>query len=295
MKAKILLLFILMFSPFLFGKKLMLATCEMGNGCTFQLSEVNAYEYDIIEGTDGYYEGLPESAIVVDGKIEGNWERYIETKKTRAELDRFYGGDGFTMIYPFNPDFQPLDGLWKVQFGTVVGDVCYGQQSNLFKSMLQGKTQSGNINFPRPFQARFMMDSPHVKWIKVAPNKYRGYFGESVMNVTYDVQLINAGKIEGLFTVTIEVPTKEDCINKIPVMLTCVKPNEWEDPWDLLEDPGPHVPLIEDDPSPDVPYLNDADEDLLDINNDYKDNPGNHPDVEIIKDLTKPNVPIIED
>lgn len=114
------------FSTFLFGKKLMLATCEMGSGCTFQLSEIDAHEYDIVEGTDGYYEGLPENAIVVDGKIDGNWERYIETEMTRSELDRFYGGDGFTMIYPFNPNFQPLDGQWKVQFGTVVGDVCFG-------------------------------------------------------------------------------------------------------------------------------------------------------------------------
>ncbi len=282
----------------------MFATCEMGSGCTFQLSEIDASDYDIVEGNEnGYYENLPENAIVVDAKINGNWEKYVETEMTRSQLDKFYGGDGYTMIYPFNPNFQPLDGEWKVQFGTVNGNICYGQAGNVFKKMLQGKMQKGTINFPKPFYARFMLNSPDVKWIKLQPNKYRGVldfgFGNGPMKMVYDVELIDPKKINGLFTVTIKVPTKEDCVNKIPVTLTCVNPKKWEDPWDDLEDwenqNQPNVDIIEDDPKTDVPLLNDADSDLLDNNSDYQDNPENHTDIDIIEDEPKTNVPLIED
>src|SRR5690606_20987857 len=105
MKAKIILIIFLTFQ-FGFAEKLMLATCEMGNGCTFQLSDLDATDYDIVDGnTENYYENLPENAIVVDAKIDGNWENYVETEMNRSQLDKFYGGDGFTMIYPFNPNF----------------------------------------------------------------------------------------------------------------------------------------------------------------------------------------------
>lgn len=303
----------MLISPFLFAKKLMLATCEMGSGCTFQLSEVDASDYDIVEGTEnGYYENLPENAIVVDAKINGNWVNYVETELTRSQLDKFYGGDGFTMIYPFNPYFQPLDGEWKIQFGTVNGDICYGQQSNIFKKMLEGKMQKGTINFPKPFYARFLMNSPDVKWIKLQPNKYRGTldfgFGNGPMKMVFDVELINPKEIKGMFTVTIKVPTKEDCVNKIPLTFVCVKPNEWEDPvdWEEIEnqepdvprledEPKPNVPRLEDEPKPNVPRLNDDDE-LLDPKSTYQDNPGNHSsDIEILKDEPNPNVPRIED
>ena len=313
MKRLLVALF-LMISPFILAKKLMLATCEMGNGCTFQLSELDATEYDIVDGnTENYYENLPENAIIVDAKIEGNWENYVELEMSRSQLDKFYGGDGFTMMYPFNPNFQPLDGEWKIQMGTVVGDICYGQTSNLFKTMLEGKSQSGNVTFSKPFHGRFLMNSSDVKWIRIRPNLYRGYFGNPYMNLVFMAELKNEKLIEGLITVTIRVPTKEDCVNKIPISYTCVKANPWEDPvdWDALEnenpkpnvpliedDPKPNVPLIEDDPKPDVPYLEEEDDLLPVVPNEDDLLPvepkGNQPNVPQIED-PKPNVPRIED
>ncbi|MBA5628248.1 hypothetical protein [Moheibacter lacus] len=313
MKRLLVALF-LMISPIILAKKLILATCEMGNGCTFQLSELDATEYDIVDGnTENYYANLPENAIVVDVKVDGNWENYVELEMSRSQLDKFYGGDGFTMIYPFNPNFQPLDGQWKISIGTVVGDVCYGQTSNLFKSMLEGKSQSGIVTFPKPFHGRFLMNSSDVKWMRIRPNLYRGYFGNHAMNMVFIAELKNEKLIEGLITVTIRVPTKEDCINKIPISYTCVKPKEWEDPvdWDALEnenpkpnvplienDPKPNVPLIEDDPKPNVPYLEDED-DLLPVVPKEDDllpvePKGNQPNVPRIED-PKPNVLRIED
>src|SRR5690606_536812 len=199
------------------------------------------------------------------------------------------------------------------EIGTVVGDVCYGQSSNLFKSMLQGKSQSGNVNFPKPFHGRFLMNSSDVKWIRIRPNIYRGKFGNQFMNLVFDAELKNEKLIEGRITVTIRVPTKEDCVNKIPIRYVCVKEKEWEDPvdWDAIEnenpkpnvpriehEPKPNIPRIEDEPKPDVPYLEDED-DLLPVEPKEDDllplePKGNQPNVPRIE-APKPNVPRIED
>lgn len=315
MRLTILSLFLL-FSSASYGKKLITANCEMGGGCTFQISEADASDYDMAEGnSNGYYENLPENAILVDVKIDGKWEQYVETKMTRSQLDKFYGGDGFTMIYPFNPTFQPLDGGWQIKIGTVTGDICYGQESNMFKSMLQGMSQSGEVNFPKPFHARFLMNNPNVKWQRIRPDLYKAHLGKDFVSLKFDVQIISEKKIEGLFTVTIKVPTKEPCVNKIPITYTCVKPNEWKDPWDGTEGPAQDDDLLPvnptgkdgddllpvkpgDDllpvepgknPQPDVPRLEDPKPDIPRL----EDKP--RPNVPRLEDKPKPNVPRLED
>lgn len=277
-------IFILMLvSSATYAKKPILATCEEGNGCTFQISEADAPDYDVVYGTQaGYHESLPENAIVVDAKINGKWEHYVETGMSRSELDKFYGGDGFTMIYPFNPNFQPLNGEWQIKIGTVTGDICYGQESNLFKSVLQGMAQSGKVNFPNPFHARFLMNNPNVKWRQIRPDLYKADFGNAYINLKFDVQIINEKKIEGVFTATIKVPTKEPCINKIPITYTCIKPTEGKDPWEDFENPNPDDDLLPVNPKGD---------DLLPVE------PGKQPkpNVPRIDDKPKSNVPRIED
>ncbi|WP_127125084.1 hypothetical protein [Pseudoflavitalea rhizosphaerae] len=239
------------------GKKLITANCEMGQGCSFQLSDNEPSDYDVVYGTEaGYHEGLPENAIVVDAKLNGKWEHYIETGMSRSELDKFYGGDGFTQLSLFNPYFQPLDGEWKIQIGTVTGDVCYGQSSNLFKSMLQGLVKKGNLRFERPFNARTLFNSPDVKWTKKRPDLYSAYFGNAYMNLRFNVQLVHEKKIEGLFVVTINVPTKPSCVNKIPVEYSFLRP--LQDPNESPEkNERPEVPLLEDKPRPNVPIIRD--------------------------------------
>lgn len=297
-------IFVLMLASFAtYAKKMIIASCEAGSGCTFQLSDAEASDYDIIYNSEaGYHDNLPENAIVVDAKIDGKWEHYVETKLTRSELDKFFGGDGFTMIYPFNPNFQPLDGQWKITIGTVTGDICYGQESNMFKSMLQGMTQSGNVNFPNPFYARFLMNNPNVKWQQIRPDLYKAFLGNDYINLKFDVQIIDEKKIEGLFTVTIKVPTKEPCVNKIPVTYTCIKPKEWKDPWETFEEPKFDVPRIEDEPKTNIPRIEDdpaQEDDLLPVNPKNDDllpvEPGKKTKTNIPRLDDKPNVPRLED
>lgn len=286
------LLFLLLVSSSTYAKKLIVANCEMGAGCTFQISEADASDFDVINGTEaGYHESLPENAMVINAKINGKWEQYIETKMTRSQVDKFYGGDGFTMIYPFNPNFQPLNGQWKITVGTVTGDICYGQESNMFKSMLQGMTRAGNVNFPKPFHARFLINNPNVKWQQIRPDLYKAYFGNDYINLKFDVQIIDEKKIEGVFTVTIKVPTKTPCVNKIPITYTCVKPNEEEDPWEDFESANPDEDLLpvvpkskEDDLLPVIP----KNDDLLPVE------PGKKPKPNVPRLEDKPNVPRLE-
>jgi hypothetical protein len=301
----LLLLFLLIQTSVTFAKKPMLASCEEGSGCTFQISESDASDYDIVYGTqDGYHEGLPENAMVVDAKINGKWEHYIETEMTRSELDKFYGGDGFTMIYPFNPIFQPLNGEWQVKIGTVTGDICYGQESNVFKSLLQGMAQSGKVNFPNPFHARYLMNNPNVKWQQIRPDLYKAYFGNAYINLKFNVQIISEKKIEGLFTATIKVPTKEPCVNKIPITYTCIKAEEWKDPWEDFEHAKPEDDLLPVHPKgtkeDDLLPVNPKEDDLLPVE------PGKQPktnvpriedkaDIPRLEDKPKTNVPRIED
>jgi len=289
----LILSFLLLLSATSYAKKILVASCESGNGCTFQVSDADASDYDVVYGTkEGYHENLPENAIVVDAKINGKWEHYVETEMTRSQLDKFYGGDGFTMIYPFNPNFQPVSGEWQIKIGTVTGDICYGQESNLFKSVLQGMTQSGNVNFPNPFHARFLMNNPNVKWQQIRPDLNKAYFGNQYMNLKFDVQIINEKKIEGLFTVTIKVPTKEPCVNKIPITYTCVKEKEWKDPWEDFETANPDDDLLPVTPKgnkDDLLPVNPKGDDLLPVE------PGKEPKPNVPRIEDKANIPRIED
>lgn len=282
-------------------KKLVTASCEAGQGCTFQLSDAEPSEYDVVYGTDaGYHASLPENAIVVDAKINGQWEHYIETGMSRSELDKLFGGDGFTQLSVFNPFFQPLDGEWKIAIGNVTGDICYGQSSNLFQSMLQGMVSRGTLRFPKPFHARVLFNSPEVKWTKQRPDTYSAYLGNEYMNMRFTVQLMSEKLLQGAFVVNIKVPTKPACINHIPVTYTFIRglekdPAFPEDPSTpdvpILEDPpGPDVPILEDGPKPDVPIIKDPPRPNVPL---IKDNP--KPNVPLIESSNKPNVPLIRD
>lgn len=289
----LLLLVSLLLTVNTYAKKIMMATCEEGGGCNFQISDSDASDYDVVYGTkEGYHENLPENAIVVNAKINGKWEYYIETQMTRSQLDKFYGGDGFTMIYPFNPNFQPVSGDWQVKIGTVTGDICYGQESNAFKTMLQGLSQSGNVNFPNPFHARFLMNNPNVKWQQIRPDVYKAYLGNAYINLKFDVQIIDEKKIVGVFTATIKVPTKEPCVNKIPITYTCIKEKEWEDPWRNFETTNPDDDLLPVTPKgnkDDLLPVNPKEDDLLPVE------PGRKQKTNVPRIEDKPNVPRLED
>ena len=270
-------------------QKPLFATCEAGEGCTFKLSDLSYEEMDIVEGTNGKYSNMSKDGMVVFTKINGKWENYIEENLSRSELDKKYGGDGFTMIYVFDPKLQPVDGQWKVDVGNPSGTPCYVDIKSILKNGLAGASQGGLVNFPKPFHARFLMNNPNVKWMMLKPDKYRGVldFGQgpsSPMKLVYDISIVSEKKIEGVFTFTVRVPTKDPCISKIPITYNCVKPNKVSRPRENEIDPfvereQAKVERIPDEKKPNVERIPDE----------------KKPNVERIPDEKKPNVERIPD
>lgn len=250
MKKIGLLLVTLLIAASGFAEKAMIANCEEGKGCTFQIGETSAEEIGVIIDDLDIYENTKSGDVIVFGKKK-NGEEIIfkETGKTRSQIDREWGGDGYTMIYPFNPVLQPMDGKWRADYGNVTGSSCFVDVASIFKKSLKGLAGAGNITFKKPFTPAQLFPSGHMKWRQVGFSKYVGIidFGggaSSFMKMKYTINITNEKTIESVYDVSIQVPTKGTCTNRIPVTFSLVKaskPNkDWEkdvqlDDDDLLE------------------------------------------------------------
>lgn len=173
---KILWLLLLLVSGKTFAQKLLVADCREGNGCTFTLSELTGKEAGIVLDIPELEQAGENDVLVFARLKDGKELTYMEKQRTRAELDRQYGGDGYTMIYPFNPRLQPLDGTWQSTIGTVTGTDCYVDIVSMFKR-IQGSRMSGAINFTKPFRPCQLFPSPEMKWSQSGLNEYRGFMG----------------------------------------------------------------------------------------------------------------------
>ncbi|MBL7707291.1 MAG: hypothetical protein JNM21_17225 [Taibaiella sp.] len=273
-----------------FAGKALIANCSEGGGCTFELSD---FESDLFENDFGR-SVAPDDIIVLGKKKNGDVISYLD-KSSREEIDRDWGGDGYTQIGLFNPYLQPISGTWQVAYGASVGNDCYGignVGAFIRKIITPGKTGSAAMEFPYPFNPAQLFPSHEMRWVKTGYNTYKGLldFNSSKsagMRMYYNITIVSRKKIESHYTIEIKVPTKETCRGKVPVTFTLLK--EAEAPWqseaaeedDLL----PVNPKGNDDLLP----VNPKKDDLLPI----KPGQNNKPDVPRIED--KPNVPRLED
>jgi hypothetical protein len=267
MKRYLLIYLLLLCSIVQAQKKILTASCEMGQGCTFTLSNISVEEMEFTMGVEpGTYTNLPPNAMLVFYKDGRGWKNYIETKRTRGQLDKFFGGDGYTQIYLFDPRIQPLDGEWQAKVGTITASECMVDIKK-YMSFAQGHISGGTLTFTKPFSPRFLMDSPEVKWIQLEPNKFKGIFNfgqaNSPMQMTYLATVVNEKEIQGVVDFVIKIPSKETCTAKIPIVFTFKKPFPEEDHKDR---PGTKVDPLIDDPFTKVDPLTDTDDELLDIN-----------------------------
>lgn len=286
-----------------FAEKVIIANCSEGGGCTFELSD---FEADLFDKDFGR-EIQPDDIIVLGKKSNGEVITYLD-KKTREDIDREWGGDGYTQIGLFNPYLQPIDGVWSASYGASSGNDCYGIGnigSFIQSKITPGTTGNGTINFQYPFNPAQLFPSNEMRWVKTGYNTYKGLldFNNSKsagMKMYYNVTIVNRKKIETFYTIEIKVPTKELCVGKVPVTFTLVTAKQAEDPFgndnadddllpvnpndDLLpvepgNHPKPEVPRLEDNPKPNVPRL--------------EDNP--KPNVPRLKDKPKPKVSRLND
>ena len=314
------LIIAMLFSISAFAEKVIIANCSEGGGCTFELSD---FESDLFDTDFG--RKIQSDDIIVLGKKKNGEEIHYLDKKSRAAIDKEWGGDGYTQLGLFNPAIQPLNGLWKVDYGTSTGNDCYGigNIGAAFRRQLSpGTAGSGNIRFSFPFSPSRLFPSSDMRWVKTGYNTYKGLldFGQgskSPMKMYYNVTIVSNRKIETAYTVEIKVPTKPKCVAKIPVTFTLVKADEPEDPFgndepdeddllpvnpredDLLpvepgKNPKPNIPRIETD----VERIDDEDE-LLPVNPKKDDllpvEPGKKPKTNVPRLEDKANVPRIED
>lgn len=294
----------MLFSISAFAEKVIIANCSEGGGCTFELSDFESGLFD----NDFGREIQSDDIIVLGKKNDGEIIVYLD-KKSREEIDREWGGDGYTQIGLFNPYLQPISGVWNILYGNSVGNDCYGIGNIgafVRKYIAPGTTGNSQINFQSPFNPTQLFPVNEMRWIKTGYNTYKGTLDfnsnkNGGMKMFYNITIISRKKIETFFTIEINVPTKELCVGKIPVTFSLVKENPSEDPF------GEET--IEDDLLPVNPK--GKDDDLLPVNPKNKDDllpvnpkdellpvePGNKtkPDVPKLEENPKPNVPRMND
>lgn len=260
-----------LFSTMVFAEKVTSATCVMGKGCKFHLTEISEHETAITLGLDE----IPKGAIVVHSNINGVTRFYLETKMSRSQLDEFYGGDGFTQMSFWNPGFQPKSGIWAAEFGNVEETGCeyinQFQKENPFVTMVQGKKAQRDFRFTNPFNPSVLMPSDLIEW-KNGINTYIGTLGNDFMKMVYVVKLKSDILIEGYYRVTTIVPVEGGkCEYYIPVTMKCIKADPEEEEWDDWEeqevidlfesdkkenDDWIDIPLLDDnEPAPKVPIF----------------------------------------
>lgn len=288
------LMIAMLISASAFAEKVIIANCSEGGGCTFELSDFEADLFDKDFGRDIQSDDI----IVLGKKNTGEVITYLD-KKSREDIDREWGGDGYTQIGLFNPYLQPIDGVWSASYGASSGNDCYGIGnigSFIRNKITPGTAGNGTISFQYPFNPAQLFPSNEMRWIKTGYNTYKGLldFNNSKsagMKMYYNITIVNRKKIETFYTIEIKVPTKELCVGKVPVTFTLVTAKQSGDPF------GNDEPA-DDDLLPVKPKGNE--DDLLPVNrNDdllpVKPGKNPKPDVPRLEDNPKPNVPRLED
>lgn len=271
---KTFLLPLLLLSLSVQANKVLVAACSEGKGCTFSLSDVETGQ---AQSFGGVYENLkPGSVLVFGQKKDGVEITYVEDHKTRSQIDRQWGGDGYTQIYLFDPFIQPTDGTWKAEYGIPTGNTCYGIGdigAYMGKFIQRGTSGSGGITFRKPFSPAQLFPSAQMKWQQTGYSQYAGVidFGSNELagfKLHYTIHVVSRKKIETVYTMNIRIPTKAPCSAIIPVSFTLVKGanNREDNPYDdlLPVNPGKKG---NDKKGPDdrIDRLNDADDDLLPV------------------------------
>lgn len=256
--------------------KVLVAACSEGKGCTFSLSDVDT---DLAQSLGGVYEDLkPGSVLVFGQKKNGTGITYVEDHKTRTQIDRQWGGDGYTQIYLFDPFIQPADGTWKAEYGSPSGNECYGignVRTYMHKFIQRGTTGTGNITFGKPFTPAQLFPSAEMKWRQTGYSRYAGVidFGSNELagfKLHYTIHVVSRKKIEAVYTMTMKIPTKGQCTGVIPVTFTLAKGLEGDRDIQEEDDLLPVKRGKKDTPDDRIDRLNDADDDLLPVKSNKK-------------------------
>jgi hypothetical protein len=201
------------------AEKMMVAYCTKGEGCQFWLSSLNAADSDLLLGTGNLIQQNKNGMIVMVKKGNSFEFEYVDTKRSRKELDRVYGGGGNDeiVLFPWANEIQPQDGRWTVKQGAV--SINAGCPKTMRQGLLQGlKTTppatSGNKTFSQPFKPTDLINTKSVRWVKRGSNQYRALIdlGSSrTMTAFFDFTILAPNKVKAVSTSTIRIPSVGVC------------------------------------------------------------------------------------
>lgn len=222
------------------AEKLLVANCKEGEGCTFELTDIDAGLWAHMDE-----EPVQKDEIVILGqKKDGTYVTYRD-KRSMNVIDRQWGGDGYAQLALFNPHIQPKDGLWKAEYGTPTGGECYGigNMGAFMRKHIGSKfAGQGDVKFEFPFNPHKLFPSTSMSFVKTGYNTYKGVLGQqsgpAAMGMTYYITVVSPELIQTEYHINLKVPTKPVCQGKIPVIFKLLrekKPAEIDDD-DLPED-----------------------------------------------------------
>jgi hypothetical protein len=206
-------------------EKVMVAYCERGQGCEFWLSSLTPEEADMVLDTYGLITRNPKGTVVMVKKNSGYDFEYVDTKRSRKELDRVYGGKGNDTIILFplsSAAIQPEDGVWTVSIGQPSFNAsCPAMfKSQLTKALANEKgtiSKSGRKVFSKPFKPSDLLESAQIVWAKRGSNVYRATakMKNQVMNFWFDYTIKSPKSIVGISTARIVIPSVGTCIQTL--------------------------------------------------------------------------------
>lgn len=196
------------------------ALCLSGEGCQVCDTSLTHAQVDQTLAALGLISGNPGYIVTTMRKQDGEWSWYYDTRRSPAELDRYFGGSGRGKLAtcPTMPGaIQPRDGTWRV---TADASRATGCPAGLEKQLpaLQ-MMKSGRVVFGKPFHASEALPDPAVTWVQLAPDRHAGSFvpaGTRGMQARYTLDVESPERMRGHLVVSVPIPGRTTCRVETP-------------------------------------------------------------------------------
>lgn len=199
-------------------EKVMVAYCQVKQGCEAYLSDLTYEEADLLLDYLGTAKKNQGATLVMMENNYKEWAHYFDKQRDLKQLNEYFGGQGQPVIRLFprvhSNDIQPQDGFWIINSTAPQATGCPAGVAE--QASKQTFAQGGQVKFSQPFKASDMLNHPGIKWLKIKPNAYKAKIfqtgnPQAVLSAVYDIQLVNAKLIKGKTTSRINVKPFANC------------------------------------------------------------------------------------
>jgi hypothetical protein len=194
--------------------------CYGGNGCQAYLTPFSPEEMDKLLNKMGTLagEGRGKPVVFLTNNA-GEEVDYVDQQRSLEEINVLFGGAGeppMITTYPDLGDIQPLDGTWTIAMDAATTENCLPGVENAMAGFKLA--ESGAVTFSRPFMPEQALPSQSVKWLKLAPNRYRAVLpGSDAMFATYDLVVEGTDRLAGTLVAVTLTPGQNPCTITLPI------------------------------------------------------------------------------